>query len=135
MGKIHVIRIKPDQSIIEEIIKYCESHNITSGIILSVIGSLKWVNIGILKALPGKFVRKRMKGPLEIASGMGTVALKNGKIILHIHIVVSDENGAIGGHLAGGIVLSTAEVVIEEIEEQLERYKDEYTGLNELKNK
>ena len=78
---------------------------------------------------------KHLDGPSEIASGMGTVALKDGKIILHIHIVVSDENRAVGGHLAGATVFSTAEVVIAELDEQLERYKDDFTGLNELKNK
>lgn len=133
--KIHVIRIKPGQDLMQEIIEYCEREKITSGVIIEMIGSLKWVNLGILKELPGKFLRKKMEGPLEIASAMGTIALKDGKVILHIHAVVSDENRAIGGHLAGGKVLSTAEVVIGEIEEQLERYKDEFTGLNELKGK
>jgi len=133
--KIHVIRIKPDQEITQEILKYCEKKKITSGVILSLLGSLKEVNLGILKELPGKFIAKKIKGPLEIGCGTGTIATKNGKIILHIHLVVSDENQAVAGHLAGGKIFSTAEVVIVQIEEQLERYQDDFTGLNELKNK
>ncbi|MBI5060885.1 MAG: DNA-binding protein [Candidatus Aenigmarchaeota archaeon] len=133
--KIHVFRIKPDTKLVDEIMRYCESHDIRSGVVISLIGSLKSVNLGILKELPGKFISKRMEGPLEIACGSGTVAEKDGKIILHIHIVVSDENGAVGGHLASATIFSTAEVVIGELPFQLERYKDDYTGLNELVEK
>ncbi len=135
LGKTHVVRVKPNQNLLDEIIRYCEENKIASAAILSIIGSLRWVNLGILKELPGKFIPKKMEGPLEIASGMGTVAMKDGKVILHIHMVVSDENGAIGGHLAGATVFSTAEIVIGELEEQLERYKDDFTGLNELEGK
>ena len=133
--KIHVIRIKPDQQIVDEILRYCEDKGIKSGVIISLLGSLKDVNLGFLKELPGKYISKRIEGPLEIACGTGTIALKDSKIVLHIHIVVSDENGAIGGHLVSGTVFSTAEVVIGEIDKQLERCKDDFTGLNELKGK
>ncbi len=133
--KIHVIRIKPGQEILQEILKYCQEEKIISGVIISLLGSLSEVNLGILKELPGKFISRKIKGPLEIGCGTGTVALKNGKIILHIHVVVSDEERAIAGHLAGGRIFSTAEVVIGEIEEKLERYQDDFTGLNELKGK
>ena len=37
-----------------------------------------------------------------------------------------------GGHLAGAKVFSTAEVVIAELEQQLHRKVDSYTGLKEL---
>lgn len=133
--KIHIIRIKPEEELLEEILKYCEKNKIISAVIISLLGSLKEVNLGILKDLPGKFISKEIKGPLEIGCGTGTVALKDRKIILHIHLIVSDENQAVAGHLTGGKVFSTAEVVIGEIEEQLERKKDSFTGLNELKGK
>jgi predicted DNA-binding protein with PD1-like motif len=131
--KIHVFRVKPDQELMDSIMDYCERNNIKSGVIISLIGSLKKVNLGILKELPGKFIAKKMDGPMEIACGSGTVATKDGKMILHIHVVVSDERSAVGGHLAGAQVFSTAEVVIGELPFQLERYKDDFTGLNELK--
>lgn len=133
--KIHIIRIKPDEEIMEEILKYCQKKKITSAVIISLLGSLKEVNLGILKKLPGRFIAKKIKGPLEIGCGTGTIALQDKKIILHIHVVVSDEKGATAGHLVTGTIFSTAEAVIAEISEKLERYKDDFTGLNELKNK
>ena len=133
--KIHIIRIKPDQQIVDEILRYCEDKGIKSGVIISLVGSLKDVNLGFLKELPGKYISKKIEGPLEIVSGTGTIALKDGEVVLHIHIVISDEKGAVGGHLVSGTIFSTAEVVIGELNEQLERYKDDFTGLNELKGK
>lgn len=133
--RVCVLRIKPGQEILQEILRYCEEKRIYSGVIISLLGSLSEVNLGILKGLPAKFISKKIKGPLEIGCGTGSIARKDGKTILHIHLVVSDENQAIAGHLAGGKVLSTAEVVIGELKEQLKRYKDPKTGLNELKDR
>ena len=133
--KIHIVRIKPGQQIVDEIMRYCGEKRIKSGVIISLLGSLKDVELGFLKELPGRYISKKIEGPLEIVCGTGTIALKDGKTLLHIHIVVSDEKGAVGGHLVSGTIFSTAEVVIGEIDEQIERYKDDFTGLNEMKGK
>jgi predicted DNA-binding protein with PD1-like motif len=47
-------------------------------------------------------------------------------------MLVSDENRAIGGHMIEANVFSTAEVVIQELDKQIERKLDNYTGLKEL---
>jgi predicted DNA-binding protein with PD1-like motif len=56
------------------------------------------------------------------------------EFVLHIHILVSDENKAVGGHLTEGKIFSTAEVFIEETDYPIKRKMDEYTGLKELAN-
>jgi predicted DNA-binding protein with PD1-like motif len=40
---------------------------------------------------------------------------------LHIHILVSDENKAVGGHLNEGKIFSTAEVFIQELDYPIKR--------------
>jgi predicted DNA-binding protein with PD1-like motif len=60
------------------------------------------------------------------------VALKDESTIVHIHIQLSSQDTSRGGHLAEATVFSTAEVVIDEIDQQLRRRADSYTGLNEL---
>lgn len=132
--KIHTIRIKPDQRIPDEILKYCQAEKITSAVILSMLGSLRSIELGFLKKLPGKFITKKFKGPLEIISGTGTIATKENETIIHIHMEISDEKRAIGGHLISGVIFSTAEIIIAELDFQIERYKDNFTGLNELKD-
>ena len=132
--KIHVFRIKPGQEIIGEIDNYCRRHKITSGVIIGLIGSVTSAQLNFLKSLPGKFETEEYQGPLEITSGQGSVALKDNDLIIHIHLQLSGQKLSRGGHLVCGIVFSTAEVVIGELDSQLLRYKDEKTGLNELKD-
>jgi predicted DNA-binding protein with PD1-like motif len=132
--KVHIFRVKPGQKLNHEVLDYCQKNNITSGIILSLLGSLNNVELGFLKELPGKYIAKKFSGPLEIVSGTGSIAKKDREIITHIHLTISDEIKAVGGHLIEGEIFSTAEVVIGEIEDQIERYMDHYTGLNELKD-
>jgi predicted DNA-binding protein with PD1-like motif len=71
-------------------------------------------------------------GPLEIVSAQGSFALKGNELVLHVNIQLYSREGCYGGHLAGATVFSTAEVAIGELDYQLQRYADDYTGLNEL---
>lgn len=132
LKKIHVFRVKPGQELLVEIMKYCHQNGITSGIVMGIIGSAASIRINYLKELPGKYVPQDYQGPLEIVAAQGSVALKGNEIIVHIHIQVAKEDGCFGGHLAEARVFSTAEVVIGELNFQLSRYADDYTGLNEL---
>jgi len=101
-------------------------------VIIGVIGSVENVRINYLMSLPGKYESVDYPGPLEIVCAQGSVALKDDSPILHIHIQVSGRDVCRGGHLAEAIVYSTAEVIIGELDYQLRRETDDYTGLNEL---
>jgi len=132
--KIHVFRVKPDQYLLESIQGFCEENEITSGIIIGMVGSLKVASINYLKSLPANYINKKYQGPMEIVCAQGTVAKCGDDTIVHIHLAVDNEKETRGGHLSkGSLVFSTAEVVIGELEEQISRKKDDYTGLLELK--
>ncbi len=131
-GEIHVFRIKPGQELLNEIIRYCQEHQIRSGVVIGLIGSVESAKLNYLKALPGKYETEEYDGPLEIVCAQGSVALKEEDTIVHIHIQLSSQESCWGGHLVEAKVFSTAEVVIGELDYQLYRYSDEYTGLNEL---
>ncbi|MBI5347551.1 MAG: DNA-binding protein [Candidatus Aenigmarchaeota archaeon] len=132
--KMHIFRIRPEQDLLKGIGNFCEKNKIRSAVVLQIIGSLETAQLGFLKKLPGKYITKEYKGPLEIVCAQGTIATKGDEVIPHIHMMVSTEKGAIGGHLSlGCTVFSTAEVVIGELWTQVEREKDNHTGLNELK--
>jgi predicted DNA-binding protein with PD1-like motif len=134
MPKTHMFRVKPKEELIEAIKSYCLDHNIRSAVITHIIGSFSSVNLGFLKTLPGKYITKDFKGPLEIVSCQGTIATMadTGELVLHIHGMVSDENKAIGGHINDGIVFSTVEVFLEEVDYLIKRKQDSYTGLREI---
>ena len=130
--KVHVFRVKPKQELLGSIESYCREHAITSGIIMGIIGSVEKARLNFLMELPGKYEGVDYSGPLEIVCAQGSVALKDDEPIIHIHIQLSGQDICRGGHLAEAIVFSTAEVIIGELDCQLRRQSDSYTGLNEL---
>ena len=132
LKKVHVFRVKPGQELLGEIARYCREYSITSGIIIGIIGSVEHARLNYLMELPGRYDSVEYSGPLEIVCAQGSVALKDDSPVIHIHIQLSSQDPCRGGHLAEAGVFSTAEVVIGELEEQLMRQADSYTGLNEL---
>lgn len=130
--KLHVFRVKPKQELAGEIADYCRQNGISTGVVIGIIGSAESARLNFLRELPGKYVAKDYQGPLEIVCAQGSVALKDSELIFHIHIQLSGLEGCQGGHLIEARIFSTAEVVIGELDYQLYRYADDYTGLNEL---
>ena len=130
--KTHVFRIKPKQELVSEIARYCRQKGISSGVVIGIIGSLENVRLSFLKELPGEYETVDYPGPLEIVCAQGSIALKDAELIVHVHIQISSQNECRGGHLTEAKVFSTAEVVIAELDYQLHRSADSYTGLNEL---
>ena len=131
--KVHVFRVKPGQELLGEIVRYCRENKISSGIIIGIIGSAESARLNFLHGLPAKYEGKEFTGPLEIVAAQGSVALMNGETIIHIHIQLAKEDASWGGHLVNATIFSTAEVTIGELDYQLHRQLDTYTGLNELK--
>ena len=130
--KVHVFRVKPGQELLGEIARYCREHGVSSGVVISIIGSVRSARLNFLMDLPGKYDSADYAGPLEIVCAQGSVALKNDDTIFHIHIQLSGQDTCRGGHLARATVFSTAEVTIGELDYQLRRQLNSYTGLNEL---
>jgi predicted DNA-binding protein with PD1-like motif len=130
--KIHAFRVKPGQELLNEVSHYCNESHISSGVIIGIIGSLRNATLNYLMELPGKYQSINYQGPLEIVCAQGSVALKDNNPIIHIHIQLSQQDACYGGHLSAATVFSTAEVIIGELDYQLKRQFDSYTGLNEL---
>jgi len=130
--KVHVFRVKPGQELLAEIARYCREHAICSGIIIGIIGSAERARLNFLEELPGKYEGKEFTGSLEIVAAQGSIALMNGETIMHIHIHLAVKDACWGGHLVDATIFSTAEVTIGELDYQLYRQFDSYTGLNEL---
>ena len=130
--KVHVFRVKPKQELLTMVARYCQEHGISSGVIIGIIGSVERARLNFLKRLLGIYESVDYPGPLEIISTQGSVAVKNDESIVHIHMQLSGRDSCRGGHLAEATVFTTAEVTIGELDYQLSRYHDDYTGLNEL---
>jgi hypothetical protein len=130
VGNIFFLRILEGEDLAEAIKKRAEGSGVKAGIFLC-IGSLREAVLGYLKE--GQYASIQLDGPLEIASCTGNVAVEeNGEVIVHAHLVVSNEKGeAFGGHLMkGSHVGATAELVmIEGVGVKLQKVFDEKTNL------
>jgi len=134
MGKTYMFRVKPNEELLTAIKYYCEKNQIRSAVITHIIGSFSKVTLGFLKTLPGKYITKEFKGPLEVVCCQGTIAtmVNSSELVMHIHGMLSDESKAIGGHINEATVFSTAEVFLQELDFPLKRKADAYTGLKEI---
>ncbi len=130
--KVHIFRVRPGEELAGAIATFCQRNDITSAVILGIIGSATSAHLNYLKELPGKYETIEYVGPLEIVAAQGSIALRGRERLVHIHIQLANTDGSYGGHLVQAKVFSTAEVVIGELDYQLHRYSDEQTGLNEL---
>lgn len=130
-GKICFSRILEDEDLLEAINRRVEESGAKAGFFI-LIGSLKNAVIGYYKEK--QYNLMELDGPLEIASCLGNISVdEEGEIVIHSHIVVSNEKAeAFGGHLMkGSLVGVTAElVVIEGAGVKLQRTFDQKTRLN-----
>jgi len=133
VGKICFARLFEGEDLYEAIRSNAEKSGVKAGVFL-LIGTLKHAVLGYYKA--GQYKNVRLDGPLEIVSCIGNVAVdEKGEVIVHAHLVVSDENGkAFGGHLMkDSLVGATAELVlIESLGVNLQRIIDKKTNLKLL---
>jgi predicted DNA-binding protein with PD1-like motif len=129
--KMLAIRLKPNQDLKTELEKIVDDNGITSGFIATCVGSLHQVTIRMAGAKPEKQDIRTLDGHFEIVSLVGTVSVSG----THLHISVSDQDGAvIGGHLKqGSLVTTTAEIVIGYDDAvTFDRVLDPETGFDEL---
>jgi predicted DNA-binding protein with PD1-like motif len=130
VGRMLFSRILEGEDLAEVIKKRAEESEVKAGVFF-LIGSLTHAVLGYYKE--GEYKSVRLNGPLEIASCMGNIAVdEKGEVMIHGHLVVSDEKGqTFGGHLMkDSHVGATAElVIIEGLGVSLRRAFDEKTKL------
>ena len=126
------IRLFEDEDMYEQIKKACKIHNVETAVVLSGIGQLKQVKLGYFKE-KGNYSQELFDKPLEILSISGNICKKNKGYILHLHAVLGDEKKkAFGGHLIGGKISITGEIVLLKSIININRKLDKKTGLESL---
>ena len=124
--KTFALRLKPNQDLKEELIKFSKLNNIHSGFILTCVGSLKKAVLRL-----ADLEVKPFNENFEIVSLTGTICLDE----VHLHISIADRDGkVIGGHIKEGcIIFTTAEIIIGLSEDfVLSREFDKITNFKEL---
>jgi len=129
-GSKYVIRIDKGEEVLEQLKKICTDNNIKAGSITG-IGATDRVKVGLFNTITKEYLSKELIGSYEITSLIGNISRMNNEVYLHIHIGISDENmNVYGGHLNHCYISATCELIIDEIEEDLDRKFNKEIGLN-----
>lgn len=126
--KPYLLRLKPNQDIKLELLKYAQERNIKTASLVSAVGSVSSMKVRIAD---GRTIVSDTHNR-EVLSLSGT--LINGKIHTHIG-AISTRMDVFGGHLMEGcIVHTTMEITLLDLSEdvQAERIFDSETGYDEL---
>ena len=95
------------------------------------LGATDDFTVGVFKVDEKKYYANHFTGDFEIVSLTGTISTMNGEYYAHLHMSAGDEQGRVfGGHLNEAIISATCEMVIEVIDGQVDRVRDENVGLN-----
>ncbi len=140
-GRQIIGRLLPGSDLMQGVAELCRGHNISCGIIVSIIGSLQRAefiyplpdrsnSIGVRYSDP-----MQIEGPIELLSCQGTIGLTDeGELNIHMHALISDPTMRVyGGHLVdnGNPVLGTGEFLIQECHDaKILRQHDEETGFS-----
>lgn len=98
----------------------------------TAIGAVKKARVSYYDQTTKKYNELIFNEPMEIVSCIGNISELKGNVIVHAHLVLSDEIGrAFGGHLLEGTELFACELMMNEYKNlKIKRKYDELTGLN-----
>lgn len=128
-----IARIDKGEEILEQVKNIALKENIKLANI-NALGAVGEFTVGVFKISEKKYYANEFKGDFEIVSLTGTINTMNGEFYSHLHMSAGDIEGKVfGGHLNRAVVSATCEMVIEIINGEVDRYKDEEIGLNLFK--
>ena len=129
LGSTYIIRLDAGDKIMDSLRSLCEQDQIGAGV-FNGLGAVEQAELGWFERETKNYRTLRIAEPCEIVSLHGNVSRLDGKPFLHCHVALADKTfGVRGGHLREAVVSATSEIVLTRFFEELERKKDERTGL------
>ena len=124
-------RLAKGEDLLAALSKVAREHSITLGKV-QAIGAVSQARVGYYHQTERQYYFLDLVRPLEIASLIGNISVKDGEPMVHAHVTLSDGDGrAFGGHLAEGTLVFACEFAIQEYQSAtpLVRQMDDPTGL------
>lgn len=130
IGNRYFVRIDKDEEVVSSIGEFCKKNGVKLGSIMG-IGAANRVTIGLFNTTTKEYHNEELVGDYEITNLTGNITTKDGEIYLHLHITLCDEEyKAHGGHLNECWVSGTCELIIDAVDGEVDRFFDDYSGLN-----
>ena len=116
--------------LLEELTAVCEEEGVVLGTV-KAIGAVQKGSIGYYNQDEQKYQFVEFDKHLEIASLIGNISTRDGKVMVHAHVTFSDDEGVCyAGHLSGGTIIFACEFIITVCRgARFVRDLDEQTGL------
>ncbi len=115
-----VIRFDKGEKFPESLAQWCVREKVQSAAIVAGIGMLKNIVIGRYDGQ--EYHKKTVSESSEIVSLQGNVSMKEGELFVHLHVSLADQDlKLMGGHLFGGTVSMTIELVLLELNSKFVR--------------
>ena len=116
--------------LLEELTGVCEKEGVVLGT-AKAIGAVQKGSIGYYNQDEQKYQFVEFDKHLEIASLIGNISTRDGKVMVHAHVTFSDDEGVCyAGHLSGGTIIFACEFIITVCQgTSFVRDLDEQTGL------
>ena len=128
--KVIVVRMDRGEEIVEKLKELALKENIRLANI-NALGAVDDFTVGAYDVKEQKYNSNRFQGVYEIVSLTGSINTMNDEYYSHLHMSAADETGkTVGGHLNEAHISATCEMFVWLIDGEVDRYKDEETGLN-----
>ncbi len=102
LGRFFLGRLLEGQDPLAALADFCREKGVRAGW-LSAIGTLRRAVLGYFDETRREYLHIPVEGFREIASCQGNVSLRDGQPLVHLHIVLSAEDGStVAGHLLEG---------------------------------
>ncbi|MBI4666755.1 MAG: DUF296 domain-containing protein [Nitrospinae bacterium] len=131
-GDVIMGSIPHGADLLDALTRICEERGVTVGLV-SLIGSVSSAALAFYHQDIKTYENLApVEIPMEIVSAMGNVSLKDGKPMVHLHMILSSSAGlCVAGHLIRGTKVFALEFSITKLSgPALERGMDNLTGLN-----
>ena len=130
LGRSFFIRGEHDSDLIGFVTEFAKKNKIMLAR-FTAIGALKSAKLGFYDQQKHEYLETELKVPLEIATCVGNVSLKDGEPFVHAHAVLADQSEHVrAGHLLAGRVFAAEIHLTELLGEKLVRKPDPVTGLS-----
>ena len=128
-----VARIDRGEEILSKIKEIALKENIKLANI-NALGAVDHFVVGVYKLDEKQYHSNEFSGSYEIVSLTGSINTMDGEFYSHLHMSCGDDQGiVVGGHLNEATVSVTCEMFIRIIDGEVDRFKDEETGINLFK--
>jgi predicted DNA-binding protein with PD1-like motif len=129
-GRCFLGRLSYGEDLLEGLERISHEKGVEVGV-FQAMGATKSAKVAAYDQERQEYRTFAIEGPRELISCMGNISLREGRVAIHAHVALADEEGRmVAGHLMPGTHIFACEVFLQELlGESLHREKDVETGL------